>query len=103
MRADRIQETLKKTYPEIVQMDITDESHMHAGRTGQESHFKILLITPSFQDQNRVQRQRQVQDLLKSEFQNGLHALSLRLLTPSEAQKQQDSFQSPNCAGSKQK
>lgn len=104
MRTQRIGETLKAAFPDLLHMDIVDESHMHAGRKGQESHFKILVVAPSFKNSSRVQRQRQVQELLKDEFELGLHALSLRLLTPAEAPPEiQSPFQSPNCAGSKDK
>ena len=83
-------------------MEITDESHMHAGRQGQESHFKILIVATEFDGQTRVMRQRSINQLLKEEFDQGLHALTMRLLTPDEFAKQANPFQSPNCQGSKQ-
>ena len=103
MRSQRIQEILKTAFPDLLLLDIVDESHMHAGRAGQESHFKILMVSSAFTNLSRVQRQRQVQDLLKEEFESGLHALSLRLLTPAEAPDLLSSFESPNCLGSKEK
>ncbi len=103
MRSQRIQETLQSAFPDLLYIDIVDESHMHAGRKGQESHFKILMVSPSFENLSRVQRQRHIHGLLKNEFELGLHALSLRLLTPSEAPHIQNPFQSPNCVGSKEK
>jgi len=103
MRAQRMQEKLNSAFSDLLQFEIVDESHMHAGRAGQESHFKILLVSPSFENSSRVQRQRRVQDLLKNEFDLGLHALSLRLLTPAEAAQMQSTFSSPNCSSTKNK
>ncbi len=100
MRFDRIQKTLQSSFPELSHLEITDESHMHAGRQGQESHFKILLVASEFEGQTRVMRQRRLNQLLKDEFEQGLHALTMRLLTPEEFAKQSTKFQSPNCQGS---
>lgn len=99
MRKQRIQDALTQKLNGAF-IEIIDESHMHAGRKGQESHFKILIHSDEFKGQSRVQRQRMVQDLLSDEFNTGLHALSLRLLTLEEAEKQNSQFQSPNCQSS---
>lgn len=100
MRADRIASKIHEAFPDREHLEIVDESSQHAGRQGQESHFKILLIAPSFQGQSRVARQRFVQQLLQAEFESGLHALSLRLLTADEA-KSLGVFRSPDCQGGK--
>ena len=81
--------------------DIQDESHLHAGRAGQESHFKVLVVSAHFAGKSRVNRQREVHQLLEEEFSQGLHALSLRLLTPEEWETQKNAFESPKCASSK--
>lgn len=98
MRKQRIEEILTKNITPIEQLQIVDESHQHAGRQGTESHFKIMIISEFFSSQSRVQRQRMVQQLLVEEFAQGLHALSLRLLTGEEAEKL-GVFSSPHCAG----
>ncbi len=96
-RANRIQEQLKSLSP--VQFELENESDQHAGPKGRETHFKLLIVSPQFENQSRVDRQRQVFDLLKNEMQTGLHALSIRALTPQEWEKQnpQNPFQSPEC------
>ena len=99
MRKQRIQKILTEKFQNGL-IDIVDESHKHAGRAGQESHFKVLIQSDEFKGQSRVQRQRLVQNLLSEEFKSGLHALSLRLLTKEEADKNTQ-FESPNCQGSK--
>lgn len=81
--------------------EIENESHKHASDLGLESHFRLLVVSTHFEDKNRVQRQRSVFSLLREEIAQGVHALSLRLLTPEEYEKQgADSFQSPNCHNS---
>ena len=73
-----------------VSLTVADESHLHRGHAGvrdaatPETHFSIEVVSDKFAGLNRVQRQRLVNDLLKDEFSNGLHALSLRCKTPSE-------------------
>jgi stress-induced morphogen len=99
-RATRIQEQLISLSP--VHFELENESDQHSGPKGRETHFKLLIVSPQFENQSRVDRQRQVFDLLKNEMQTGLHALSLRALTPEEWEKQktqktQNSFQSPEC------
>jgi len=99
VRVERIKSQLDNQFPDKQIIEIVDESHQHAGRAGQESHFKILVVSGSFDGQSRVQRQRQINQLLKPEFDSGLHALSMRLLTPEEYAKQTQKFETPDCQG----
>lgn len=99
MRAQRIVEAISDAFSSLDEIDLVDESHKHAGRKGTESHFKMLIVASDFEGLNRVQRQRLVYAKLNNEFENGLHALSLRLLTPNEYHDQNSKFESPNCQG----
>ncbi len=96
-RADRIQNQLKVLQPQHLELE--NESDHHAGPKGRETHFKLLIVSSVFENQSRIDRQRQIFDLLKTEMQTGLHALSIRALTPTEWQNQnpQNLFQSPEC------
>ncbi len=96
-RAERIQTQLKVLQPKHLELE--NESDNHAGPQGRETHFKLLIVSDLFENQPRIDRQRQIFDLLKSEMQTGLHALSIRALTTTEWQKQnpQNLFQSPEC------
>ncbi len=101
-RFERIEAKIKAEFDDWEFFSLIDESHQHAGRKGMESHFKLLLVSDSFSGQGRVQRHRKVQDLLEEEFSQGLHALTLRLLTSKEYSPQtENEFQSPQCRGSK--
>lgn len=92
-----IEEKILKAYdPEF--WAVVNESHMHSAPLGHESHFKVLIVSDSFQGMNRVKRQQQVFQLLDSERLAGIHALSMRLLTVQEySQNGADGFQSPSC------
>ncbi len=69
-------------------LEVIDESHLHAGHAGArpegESHFRVEIVSTRFAGKSRVERQRMVYKLLDIEFANGLHALSLKALTPDE-------------------
>lgn len=73
------------------QVELHDDSAQHAGhggaRPGGETHYSVRIVSPSFAGQSRVARSRAAHDALADEFASGLHALSLRLLTPEEAER----------------
>ena len=75
-------------------LEIEDDSGRHAGhhheggvdgRAGGESHFNVTVVSPVFEGQGRMQRQRAVNTLLREELAGPVHALSIRALTPAEA------------------
>ncbi|AQR61621.1 BolA family transcriptional regulator [Brevundimonas sp. LM2] len=76
-------------------LEIEDDSARHAGhhheggmdaRPGGESHFNLLLVSSAFLGQGRVQRQRTVNSLLAEQLAGPVHALSIRAMTPAEAE-----------------
>lgn len=82
-RQKRIYKTLtNKLEPEIIIVD--DESNMHSVPDGAESHFKLTIVSPRFENVTRINRHRLINSLLSTEFEIGLHALSLHLYTPAE-------------------
>lgn len=93
---DLIQNNLKP-----VHFELENESHTHSVPENSETHFRLFLVSNEFVGQTRVQRQQMVNELLKTEFQNGLHAFTQRLLTENEYQTQagQNEFVSPACHG----
>jgi BolA protein len=72
-----------------LELAVRDESALHAGhaghRPGGESHFAVKIVSAAFEGVSRVERQRRIHAALDEEFRGGLHALSLKALTPSEA------------------
>lgn len=74
---------------EPTRLDILNESEMHAGHrsspgTG-ESHFRMLIVSPSFAGKSRVERHRMVNEVLAEELAGRIHALALRTYAPDEA------------------
>ncbi len=97
-RAQRIEQLLGALGPSLLQIE--NESDQHSGPSGRETHFKVLIVSEKFEKLSRIDRQRLIHDLLKSELQSGLHALSQRALTPQEwSQTNPDLFVSPDCRG----
>lgn len=71
---------------------VIDESHLHAGhhhpgdkRHGNESHFRVEVVSAAFVGKSRIDRHRMVNALLAEELAAGLHALAVSALTPDEA------------------
>ena len=69
-------------------LDITDESHRHAGHAGArpegETHFAVSIASAAFAGHSRVARQRLVYQTLAEELATRVHALSLTTWTPDE-------------------
>ena len=80
-----------------VRLTVTNESHLHAGHSGNpsgapdaETHFRVEVVSAEFQGLAAVKRHRLVYGLLKDEMQTpdrpvGIHALALKTRTPEEA------------------
>ncbi|MBO6781695.1 MAG: BolA family transcriptional regulator [Alphaproteobacteria bacterium] len=86
-RAQRIRAALEEAF-DPVSLEIVDESHLHAGHAGArpegETHYAVSVVSPRFVGQGRVARQRAVYSVLEQEFRSGLHALTVRAVTPDE-------------------
>lgn len=71
------------------EIDIVDESHLHAGhsgwREGGETHFRVRVVSEAFAGKSRVERHRMINTLLAEELAGGVHALALKTLAPGEA------------------
>ncbi|UYH51767.1 BolA family transcriptional regulator [Candidatus Kirkpatrickella diaphorinae] len=86
-RAVRIERVLREALaPE--EIEIKDVSHRHArhkdrlGIEGEETHFAVKIVTDRFKGLSQIARHRQVNELLKAEFESGLHSLALTTQTP---------------------
>lgn len=75
--------------------ELVNDSHAHrhhgammgsaaTGVVGAETHFNLLVVSPLFENMSRLERQRHVQELFAEERARGLHALSMKLLSPRE-------------------
>ena len=65
-------------------LDVLNESHMHSGPPGSESHFKVIVVSDAFDGTRTLGRHRAVNRALKPQLDAGLHALSIQALTPEQ-------------------
>jgi BolA protein len=81
-RPERITQLLQPLQPSL--LEIHDDSHQHAGHNDAAkaggTHLRIEISAPQLVGKSRVQQHRMVQDLLKSEFETGLHALQIKVI-----------------------
>jgi BolA protein len=86
--ADRIREKLEAAL-QPTRLAIHNDSHLHAGhhagaQRGEETHFRLEIVSNRFAGENRVARQRRVYTILAEELAGPIHALQLELRTPDE-------------------
>ena len=71
-----------------VSLGVADESHLHVGHAGHrpegETHFRIHIVSASFQGKSRVERHRMVNEALAGELAGRVHALAIHAAAPGE-------------------
>jgi stress-induced morphogen len=98
-RQQSIQEKLSLALAPI-HLDVENESRMHNVPAGSETHFKVVVVSDAFEGLGLVDRHRRVNAALADELRNGLHALTIRALTPAQWSEQGAAgFTSPPCLG----
>ena len=81
-------------------MEVVNESNNHNVAPGSETHFKVVLVSDEFDGKTLVARHRLINQELREELQNKIHALALHAFTDSEWQdKQGIAAESPPCLG----
>ncbi len=64
----------------------SDSHSHHAGSPGTgESHFNVTIVAEIFENKNRVERHRMVNEVLAAELKDKIHALAVKAQTPAEA------------------
>lgn len=95
-----IETKLNKEFKPVF-LRVLNESHQHSVPKNSETHFRVELVSPEFESQNRIQRSRRVYAVLSEEMSSGVHALSLKLFSPTEWQSAGENAgeASPLCHG----
>ena len=77
-------------------LDVIDDSASHAGHIGHpgsghpgamsstETHFTVRVASAAFAGKTRLARHRLVNELLKAEFADGMHALAIEAKAPGD-------------------
>lgn len=67
---------------------VRDDSEQHRGHAGHdprgESHFTVEIVSPTFEGETRVARQRAVNRALAPLLHDRVHALAIKARAPSE-------------------
>merc|ERR1712037_1041798 len=85
-------------------LELLNESSGHNVPAGSETHFKVLVVSQSFDSVRLVDRHRMVNDALSEELSQGLHALSIVAKTEEQWRKMLEDGRaavegSPQCRG----
>ena len=81
-RIKLMQERLASLEPS--QLNIIDESHLHAGHAGAKEgkgHFRLQIASAQFADLRLIQSHRLIYQTLGDMMQTDIHALSIELIT----------------------
>jgi stress-induced morphogen len=85
-RMKEIQRLLKEAFePET--LGVEDESHLHAGHEGAQDgrgHYRVLIISEAFQEQNLLHRHRMVYKALGDLMRTDIHAVAIDAWSPDE-------------------
>ena len=67
---------------------VIDVSEQHRGhqnfRENVESHFEIIIVSEKFNDKNKINRHRMVNQCLREEFLSDLHSVVIKTYTIDE-------------------
>jgi Stress-induced morphogen (activity unknown) len=81
-RKQRINKILSKKFDDFI-LEIIDNSNLHIGHhnfTGNdETHIKIILTKKNKSPTDRLNIHRIINNLLKEEFNQGLHSLEIKI------------------------
>jgi BolA protein len=87
--SDRIRQKIEAAL-QPQRLAIYNDSHLHAGHLhpgaqhGEETHFRLEIVSALFVGLSRVARQRQIYAILAEELAGPVHALQLIARTPDE-------------------
>jgi len=78
-----IEEKLAVLNPHI--LEVVDKSQSHASHSGNPNgtdgtHFIIRICADKLDSMNKIEQHRTINNLLKDEFDRGLHALSINII-----------------------
>ncbi len=98
-----VQTIIEKKITDNVSVDflnIENESYRHAVPANSQTHFKVILVSETFEGMPLIARHRLVNKLLNEELAGPIHALALHTYTPIQwLEKNRTAPDSGNCLG----
>lgn len=97
----RIEDKLTRALaPERLALE--NESDRHKGPPGRETHWNAIIVSAAFVGRTPVARQRAVYAALDEELKEGVHAFTMKTLTPEEWERAGGMVTNPapKCRGS---
>ncbi len=82
-RKERIFEKINKELnPEFLEVENNSSLHKnHLGDDGSgETHYLVKVKSQKFQNISRIESHKIINEILKNEFQKGLHALEIKII-----------------------
>lgn len=72
---------------EPTELEVRDDSHLHAGHAGAREgrHFSVRVASARFNGLSRVARHRVVYDALRNLIPQGIHALAIDARAPGDS------------------
>ena len=81
-------------------LEVINESSNHNVPEGSESHFKVVVVSPTFEGKNLLARHRLINATLADELNGHIHALAIHTYTEEEWQETSGGApMSPPCLG----
>lgn len=81
-------------------LDVANESDQHSVPRDSETHFRVVLVSATFDGSSRVARHQQVYAALAPQLEGPVHALALHTYSPGEWQQRAAAAPaSPQCLG----
>lgn len=112
--------TKLKTRFAPLHLEVVNESYKHAVPKGSETHFKVrqtsdllllfpwphhifnqvVVVSEEFEGKSLIDQHRLVNELLRDELANGVHALSIKTMNPTKWRAAGNiTHETPNCMG----
>lgn len=85
-----VQSTIEQKVTAQIKPDflkVENESNRHAVPANSETHFKVTVVSDTFNKKTLLARHRLMNQILQSELQGPVHALALHTFTNSEWQE----------------
>jgi len=80
---NRIEEKLRRNFQPSF-LEVKNNSYLHRGHLGDngtdETHFAITIAADELKKLSKVAAHRKINEMVKEEFANGLHALEIKVV-----------------------